>query len=209
MHKLDDYRCPLIAILRGLSVEDSGTVGGILFDAGFRLIEIPLGRTGASGAIRTLAEMAPRDAMVGGGAVLSVKDVDAVKEAGGKFIVSPNCVPEVIRRAVDLDMLALPGVCTPTEAFAALDAGAHGLKLFPAEMIPPSVVKALRLVLPPETWLLPVGGIHPNNIAAYFDAGANGFGIGGQLYRPGIDLVTLRRAAEAFMNARQTLLPSH
>lgn len=209
MHKLNDYRCPLIAILRGLTVEDSGAVGGILFDAGFRLIEVPLNRAGAPGAIRALSEMAPRDAMVGGGTVLSVKDVDAVKEAGGKFIVSPNCVPEVIRRAVELDMLALPGVCTPTEAFTALDAGAHGLKLFPAEMIPPSVVKALRSVVPQDIYLLPVGGIHPNNIAAYVDAGANGFGIGGQLYRPGIDLVTLRRAADAFMNARQALLPSH
>lgn len=209
MNKLTDYRCPLVAILRGLTVEDAVSTGTILFEAGFRLIEVPLNRAGAAEAISALVKMAPSDALIGGGTVLSVDDADAVADAGGQFIVSPNCVPSVIRHAVDRNMLALPGVCTPTEAFAALDAGADGLKLFPAEMIPPAVVKALRSVVPPEIYLLPVGGIHPNNLAVYVDAGASGFGIGGQLYRPGVDPATLRRAAEAFMSARQALLPSH
>ncbi|MDF3037157.1 MAG: 2-dehydro-3-deoxy-6-phosphogalactonate aldolase [Paucimonas sp.] len=209
MHKLTDYRCPLVAILRGLTTDDATTVGAILFEAGFRLIEVPLNREGACAAITSLKRIAPSDAMVGGGTVLKPEDVDAVAEAGGEFIVSPNCVPAVIRQATDRGMLALPGVCTPTEAFAALDAGASGLKIFPAEMIPPSVVKAWRSVLPQDVYLIPVGGIHPNNIAAYVDAGASGFGIGGQLYRPGVDPSTLRRAAEAFMSARQPLLPSH
>lgn len=206
MFALDTYPCPLIAILRGLTPAEAPHVGQMLFDAGFRLLEVPLNRPGALDAIRALVGIAPADALIGGGTMLNTYDVDAVHEAGGRLMVSPNCEPDVIRHAVEKGLLALPGVATPTEAFRALHAGAQGLKLFPAEMIPPSVVKSLRSVLPPKTCLLPVGGIHPHSIAPYIDAGANGFGIGSQLYQPGIEPAALSRAAAAFMLARQAVI---
>lgn len=206
MLNLDHYPCPLVAILRGLTPAEAPTLGAILFEAGFRLLEVPLNRPGALEAISALAAIAPADALIGGGTVLTRGDVDAVRHAGGRFMVSPNCEPDVIRHAVQDGMLALPGVATPTEAFRALDAGAHGLKLFPAEMIPPAVVKALRSVMPEKTLLLPVGGINPDNMAAYIDAGASGFGIGGQLFRPGMQADAVRRAAQLFSQARAALL---
>ena len=206
MALLDDYPCPLIAILRGLTPSEAPVVGQVLFDAGFRLLEVPLNRPGAIEVIQVLRRIAPPDALIGGGTMLTPSDVDAVGEAGGQMMVSPNCDPEVIRHAVKKGLLALPGVATPTEAFAALAAGAHGLKLFPAEMIAPAVVKALRSVLPAKTYLLPVGGIHPDSMASYVAAGADGFGIGSQLYQPGIEQAALKRAAAAFMQAREAIL---
>jgi len=198
--------CPLVAILRGLTAAEAPKVGQILFEAGFRMLEVPLNRPGAIDAIHALLRDAPDDALVGAGTVLSVQDVDAVKEAGGRLIVSPHCAPDVISHAARNGMIALPGVATPTEAFMALDAGAHGLKLFPAEMIPPSAVKAMRSILPVDTHLFPVGGIQPHNMAAYVAAGATGFGIGGSLYQPRMDEAAMKRAAEAFMTARRNLL---
>jgi 2-dehydro-3-deoxyphosphogalactonate aldolase len=198
--------CPLAAILRGLSPAEAPRIGQVLFDAGFRMLEVPLNRPGALDAIRALIKIAPDDALIGGGTMLTVADVDAVKEAGGRLMVSPNCEPEVIAHAVKQRMITLPGVATPTEAFRALAAGAHGLKLFPAEMIAPAVVKALRSVLPDDTPLFPVGGIRPDNMSVYVAAGATGFGIGSQLYKPGMDEAAVKRAAEQFMSARQTIL---
>jgi 2-dehydro-3-deoxyphosphogalactonate aldolase len=197
---------PLIAILRGLTPTEAPAVGKVLFDAGFRMLEVPLNRPGAIDAMRALLHIAPEDALIGAGTVLSIDDVDTVKEAGGRLIVSPHCEPEVIAYAAGLGMIATPGVTTPTEAFRALESGARGLKLFPAEMIPPAAVKAIRSILPPETPLFPVGGIHPHNMAPYVAAGATGFGIGGQLYQPRIEEAALKRAADAFMTARRTLL---
>lgn len=198
--------CPLVAILRGLTPAEAPTIGRILFDAGFRMLEVPLNRPGAIDAIRSLQRGAPDDALIGAGTVLTVEDVEAVKEAGGRLIVSPHCAPDVISHAAKCGMIALPGVATPTEAFQALAAGAHGLKLFPAEMISPAAVKALRSILPLDTPLFPVGGIQPHNMAAYVAAGASGFGIGGSLYQPRIDELAIKRAAEAFMSARRNLL---
>lgn len=206
MFSLEKLPCPLVAILRGLSVAEAPHVGRTLFDAGFRMLEVPLNRPGATDAIRALLKIAPQDAIVGGGTMLTREDVDAVLDAGGRLMVSPNCEPEVIRYAVEKGMLALPGVATPTEAYRALDAGAHGIKLFPAEMIAPPVVKALRSVLPAAVPLFPVGGIHPGNMAPYMEAGASGFGIGSQLYKPGVEPAVLKQAAEAFMQARQSIL---
>jgi 2-dehydro-3-deoxyphosphogalactonate aldolase len=203
---LDNYPFPLVAILRGLTPAEVPAIGPILFDAGFRLIEVPLNRPSALDAIRALKEIAPQNALVGAGTVLTRGDIDAVKHVGGQFMVSPNCEPDVIRYSVQNEMLALPGVATPTEAFKALEAGAAGLKLFPAEMIPPAVVKSLRSVLPERTPLLPVGGVTPSNMAAYVDAGADGFGIGGQLYRPGTEPAAVKRAAEAFIQVRTALM---
>lgn len=197
--------CPLIAILRGLTPAEAPTVGRILFEAGFRMLEVPLNRPGAIDAIHALLRIAPDDALIGAGTVLTVQEVEAVKEAGGRLIVSPHCPPDVIARAASHGMITLPGATTPTEAFQALAAGAHGLKLFPAEMIPPAAVTAIRSILPVDTPLFPVGGIQPHNMAAYVAAGATGFGIGGALYRPRIDESTLKRAAEAFMTARRNL----
>jgi 2-dehydro-3-deoxyphosphogalactonate aldolase len=206
MSALDAYPCPLVAILRGLTVDEVPMVGPILFDAGFRLLEVPLNRPGALEAMQELLKDAPDDALVGGGTILTTGDVDAVRNAGGRLMVSPNCDVDVIRHAVQTGMVALPGVATPTEAFAALAAGAAGLKLFPAEMIQPPVVKSLRSVIPAGVALLPVGGIHPNNMDAYIAAGASGFGIGGQLYRPGIGATALKAAAQAFMAVRRSFL---
>jgi 2-dehydro-3-deoxyphosphogalactonate aldolase len=197
---------PLVAILRGLTPVEAPVVGRVLFDAGFRMLEVPLNRPGALDAMRALIEIAPEDALIGAGTVLTTADVDAVLEAGGKLIVSPHCAPGVISHAVRLGMIAMPGVATPTEAFHALEAGAQGLKLFPAEMIPPGALKSIKSILPVDTPLFPVGGIHPGNMAAYVAAGATGFGIGGQLYQPRVELATLKRSAEAFMAARQNLL---
>lgn len=197
---------PMVAILRGLTPQEAPMVGRVLFSAGFRMLEVPLNRPGAIEAMRLLIGMAPDDALIGAGTVLKVSDVDAVKDAGGRLIVSPHCAEEVISHAATNGMIALPGVATPTEAFRALQAGAHGLKLFPAEMISPAAVKAIRSILPANTPLFPVGGISPQNMAGYVAAGATGFGIGGQLYQPGVDETALTRSAQAFVAAREKLL---
>jgi 2-dehydro-3-deoxyphosphogalactonate aldolase len=204
MQSFSPSTLPLTAILRGLTPEEAPAIGRVLLDAGFRMLEVPLNRPGALEAIRTLAKMAPEDALVGGGTILTLEHVEAVREAGGRLMVSPNCVPQVIAHAVKLGMVAMPGVATPTEAFRAVDAGAHGIKLFPAEMISPAVVKALRSVL--DIPMFPVGGIRPDNMAEYYEAGAAGFGIGSQLFKPGSTAEQVRKVAEAFMAARQKLL---
>ncbi|WP_194721339.1 2-dehydro-3-deoxy-6-phosphogalactonate aldolase [Noviherbaspirillum malthae] len=197
---------PMVAILRGLTPQEAPMVGRVLFNAGFRMLEVPLNRPGAIEAMQRLIGMAPDDALIGAGTVLKVADVNAVKDVGGRLIVSPHCAEDVISHAAANGMIALPGVATPTEAFRALAAGAHGLKLFPAEMIPPSALKAIRSILPPNTPLLPVGGINPQNMAGYVAAGATGFGIGGQLYQPGVEEAALTRSAQAFVAAREKLL---
>ncbi|MYN04978.1 2-dehydro-3-deoxy-6-phosphogalactonate aldolase [Pseudoduganella sp. DS3] len=195
------FELPLVAILRGLSPSDAPAVGAALFEAGFRLLEVPLNRPGALESIRVLAGMAPDDAIVGGGTMLTVADVDAVAAAGGRLFVSPNCRPAVIAHAAARGMLCAPGVATPTEAFDALDAGAHALKLFPAESIGVAGVKALRTVLPAGTPLWPVGGVTPEQLPAWKDAGATGAGIGSQLYAPGVALDALAQRAAAYAAA--------
>lgn len=197
----DQFELPLVAILRGLSPSDAPAVGAALFEAGFRLLEVPLNRPGALESIRVLAGMAPADAIIGGGTMLSVADVDAVAAAGGRLFVSPNCRPAVIAHAAARGMLCAPGVATPTEAFDALDAGAHALKLFPAESIGYAGMKALRTVLPSGTPLWPVGGVTPEQLPAWKDAGATGAGIGSQLYAPGVTLDALAQRAAAYAAA--------
>lgn len=197
---------PLVAILRGLTPAEAPAIGRVLFDTGFRMVEVPLNRPGAIEAMQEILRIAPEDALVGAGTVLTVEQAEAVRKAGGRLIVSPHCAPGVISYAAQHGMIAMPGVTTPTEAFQALDAGAAGLKLFPAEMIPPEAVKSIRSVIPSEVPLYPVGGIHPQSMAAYAAAGASGFGIGGQLFKPGMDEGAVRKAADAFMSARAALL---
>jgi 2-dehydro-3-deoxyphosphogalactonate aldolase len=176
---------PLIAILRGIRPDEVVAVGGALFDSGFRLIEIPLNSPRPLESIRLLSHALGDRAHVGAGTVLRVSQVADVVGAGGRFIVSPNANPDVIQATKATGLTIFPGVATPTEGFAAIDAGADGLKLFPAEQIGPAVVKAWRAVFPADIPLVPVGGITPETMAAFVAAGASGFGLGSSLYRPG------------------------
>jgi 2-dehydro-3-deoxyphosphogalactonate aldolase len=197
---------PLIAILRGVAPKEVVPVAAALVGAGWSLIEVPLNSPQPLDSIAALAAAYPR-ALVGAGTVLSVEAVRNVHAAGGQMIVAPNFDASVVREARRLGLVCLPGVATPSEAFAALGAGATGLKLFPAEMISPSVVKALRAVLDAQARLLPVGGITPDNMAAYREAGASGFGIGSALYQPGRDADAVRRQAMRFAAAWAQPLP--
>jgi 2-dehydro-3-deoxyphosphogalactonate aldolase len=192
--------CPLVAILRGLRPEEAVPVGQVLVDAGFSLIEVPLNSPQPLLSIAALSRAFPQ-AMIGAGTVLAPSEVGPVQAAGGRLVVAPNFNPEVVREARELGLSCLPGVMTPSEAFAALDAGATGLKLFPAEIISPAVLKALRAVLPRQALLLPVGGITPANLPAWRAAGADGAGIGSALYKPGVSLATLEQNAQAFAAA--------
>ena len=176
---------PLVAILRGVKAEEAVSIGRALVDAGWDLIEVPLNSPDPLRSIASLAQALP-NALIGAGTVLTPAAVRDVHAAGGRMIVAPNFDAAVVRESVRLGMVALPGVMTPTEAFAALGAGAAALKLFPAEAIAPTVVKALRAVLEPAVRLLPVGGITLANLADYRAAGASGFGIGSSLYKPGM-----------------------
>ena len=201
--KFSDFSPPLVAILRGLPPADAGWVGDVLYDAGFRILEVPLNRPGAVDAIALLAARGWPDALVGGGTMLDIADVDAVFAAGGRMLVAPNCNPAVIRHAAALGMLCAPGIATPSEAFIALDAGAHALKLFPSDAIGTAGLAALRATLPEGTAFWPVGGITPASIADWVHAGATGFGIGSALYRPGVGADELATTAHAFMTAWQ------
>ena len=192
--------CPLVAILRGLRPAEAPAIGNALVTSGWKLIEVPLNSPEPLSSIGALAKAHP-DALVGAGTVLTTQQVRDVHDAGGRLIVSPNFNADVVREAVKLGMVCLPGVLTASEAFAALDAGATGLKLFPSEMIPPAAVKALRAVLPPQALLLPVGGITTANMATYVAAGANGFGIGSALYKPGMAADEVKRSAQEFLSA--------
>lgn len=193
-------RLPLIAILRGVRPEQADEIGAALVGAGFDLIEVPLNSPDALSSIEILVDAFP-DALIGAGTVLTSEQVREVYDAGGSMVVSPNFNADVVKTALELGMLCLPGVLTPSEAFAALAAGAHGLKLFPAEMASPAVLKALRAVLPPSTKVLPVGGIGPSNMADYLKAGASGFGIGSALYKPGNSADEVRAQAKGFIQA--------
>ena len=192
---------PLVAILRGLTTDQALAVGGALVDAGFRIIEVPLNSPHPLGSIAALAEEFGDQALIGAGTVLSADDIRAVVDAGGRLIVSPHLDPGVIGASKAHEVACIPGVATPTEAFAALAAGADALKLFPGEMLPPKAVKALRAVLPAKTRLLPVGGIVAKSMAAYIAAGANGFGLGSALFKPGMEASVVAANARAFVAA--------
>ncbi len=191
---------PLVAILRGLTPAEAPAIGEALTGEGFRMIEVPLNSPDPLASIGHLAAAHP-DALVGAGTVLTVNEVREVYAAGGRLVVSPCFDAQVVRAALDLGMVCLPGVLSPSEAFAALRTGAQGLKLFPAEMTPPNVVKALRAVIPAQVPLLPVGGVSPQNLAAFRAAGASGAGLGSALYRPGDDAARVRAQAHAFVQA--------
>ena len=194
---------PLIAILRGLTPAEAPAIGETLVSSGFAIIEVPLNSPDPLHSITALTGQFPQ-ALIGAGTVLNAQQVQDVHGAGGRLVVAPNFNPAVVAQALALNMVVLPGVATPTEAFAALDAGAHGLKLFPAEMITPATVKALRAVLPKSAALMPVGGITPVNMTAYRTAGASGFGLGSALYAPGRSPAQVQEMAQAFVRAWQS-----
>ena len=197
---------PLVAILRGLTPAEAPAIGDALLNGGFGLLEVPLNSPQPLDSIALLAHAHP-GALVGAGTVLSAAQVRDVFAAGGQLIVSPNFNTEVVHEAVRLGLVCLPGIATPTEAFAALAAGAHGLKLFPAEAASPAVLKALLAVLPAGTLVLPVGGITPQNMAQWRAAGAHGFGIGSALYKPGKRAAAVAQDAAEFVAAyRGTLV---
>ncbi|MEP7329577.1 MAG: 2-dehydro-3-deoxy-6-phosphogalactonate aldolase [Betaproteobacteria bacterium] len=189
---------PLIAVLRGIAPEEVDAVGNALADAGFRVLEVPLNSPRAFDSIARLAARHGKHCLIGAGTVIDVADVARVRDAGGRVIVMPHADTMVIRAAKAQDMLCVPGVATPTEAFAALAAGADGLKMFPAEGIPPGALKAWRAVLPKGTLVFAVGGMRPDNLEAYWAAGASGFGTGSNLYQPGADPVGVAQVAAAF-----------
>jgi len=192
---------PLVAILRGLAPDEAVATGRAIVDTGFRMLEVPLNSPRPIDSIARLAAALGDDVLVGAGTVMTPADVDAVATAGGQLVVMPHADTTVIRAAKAAGLLCVPGVATPTEAFAALAAGADGLKLFPAEQFSPAVLKAWRAVLPREVPVLPVGGIAPGNMAPWVAAGAAGFGIGSALYAPGRTLDDTAQRARAFAQA--------
>jgi 2-dehydro-3-deoxyphosphogalactonate aldolase len=189
---------PLVAILRGLTPQEAPTIAQVLVDSGFVLIEVPLNSPQPLDSIAAVAAQHP-DLLIGAGTVLNAAQVRDVHAAGGRIIISPHFDPAVVHEAVRLGLACIPGVATPSEAFAALAAGAHALKLFPAELVTPIVLKAMRAVLPTDVPLLPVGGITPDNMGSYLNAGANGFGLGSALYKPGSSAQQVRVAAQRFV----------
>ncbi len=196
-------RLPLVAILRGVTPEEAVPVGHALARAGFAVVEVPLNSPDPLASIRRLADALGPDVLVGAGTVTTPEMVGQVAEAGGRLIVMPHGDPAVVRAAKAAGLCCTPGVATPTEAFAALANGADALKLFPAEMLGPPVVKAWLSVLPRGTRLLPVGGITPAAMAPFVAAGAGGFGLGSALYRPGQTAAEVAERAGAFVTAWQ------
>lgn len=176
---------PLIAIIRGVTPDEVEEIGSALYEAGIRIIEVPLNSPDPLVSIARLARSLGDRALIGAGTVLEPGQVARVRDAGGRIVVSPNTHAPVIAAAAEAGMVSLPGYFTPSEAFEALRAGAHGLKLFPAEGASPAVIKGQKAVIPSHVPLLAVGGITPDNMAPWLEAGANGFGLGSGLYKPG------------------------
>jgi 2-dehydro-3-deoxyphosphogalactonate aldolase len=192
-------RCPLIAILRGVRPDEVLDIGEALVVAGFTLIEVPLNSPDPLDSIARLAERFEDRALIGAGTVLETPQVENVARAGGSMIISPNANPAVIGASVAAGLVSLPGIATPTEAFSALSAGANALKLFPAEAASPTILKAFRAVIPKTLRILPVGGITPDSLAPWSEAGASGFGLGSALYKSGYGATEVGRLASSFI----------
>lgn len=203
-----NQRLPLFAVLRGLEPERALDVARALVSGGFEILEVTMNSPEPVASIAAIAEDVGNSALVGAGTVTTTQQVDSVIAAGGRLIVCPHCDFELIAYAVKQRLTVLPGVLTPSEMMRAMDAGASGLKVFPAELVPPRGIKAMKAVLPPEVPVFVVGGIHAGNMGEYLAAGATGFGIGGSLFKPGKSLSDIEKDAAtlvaAFHNARET-----
>lgn len=194
---------PFIAITRGITPDEAAPCGAVLSAAGFRIIETPLNSPDPLTSIGRMAKDFGHSILIGAGTVTEVDQVQQVKEAGGKVIVSPHCNPDIIQATKKAGLISIPGVATPTEAITALQSGADALKLFPAEIIPPAAVKAMRAILPEKTLLLPVGGIDSTNWTPYMQAGASGFGLGSSLYKKGLSATELKENSRKFADSWQ------
>ena len=195
---------PLVAILRGITPDEAVPVSLALLEEGWGVVEVPLNSPQPFDSIAALSAALGDRLVIGAGTVLGAADVASVAAAAGQLIVAPNFDRGVVTAALAAGLAAVPGIFTPTEAFAALNSGAHALKLFPAEAAGPAVVKAMLAVLPSGTRLLPVGGIGTETLASYWQAGARGFGIGSALYKPGMAADAVRRNARAFAEAMRS-----
>jgi 2-dehydro-3-deoxyphosphogalactonate aldolase len=193
--------CPLVAIIRGVTPNDAEEIGHALFEGGIRIIEVPLNSPDPLASIRKIADALGNQALVGAGTVVQIEDVARVKDAGGRIVVSPNMDPRIISATIAAGMVSSPGIFTPTEAFSAIHCGAHAIKLFPAEAASPKVVKSIRAVLPPDVRLLIVGGVTPDTMQPWLDAGADGFGLGGGIYKAGQSRQATLEKARAYVAA--------
>lgn len=203
--KLQKYleKFPFIGIMRGIRPKEAVAFSSVLVDKGFRIIETPLNSPDPFASIAFMAERYGKVTLIGAGTVTEIDQVRQVQKAGGSLIVSPNCDPDVIKATKQCGLISIPGVATPTEAITAIKAGADALKLFPTEILSPAAVKAIRAILPPETLLIPVGGINAANWQPYLQAGAHGFGLGSSLYKQEMSLEQLTENAELFQQAWQ------
>jgi len=199
---------PLIAILRGITPTEAKDVVDLLFEEGFRIVEVPMNSPEAFESIRIMTEAHGDMMLTGAGTVQTTEQIDKVAAAGGRLIVSPHFDPEVVSYTKAKGLYSAPGVMTPSEGFAALKLGADCLKFFPAEMAAPKVIKAMRAVLPKDCTVVPVGGINETNMADYWAVGSNGFGIGGNLYTPGKALNDIRAVAKCMVETAQSLKKS-
>jgi 2-dehydro-3-deoxyphosphogalactonate aldolase len=193
--------CGIIAILRGVAPDEVVAVSQTLFDAGIRVVEVPLNSPEPFTSIEKLSKAFAGKMVVGAGTVLTVQDVNLLKAHGGQISVSPDCNEAVIARAKELGMEPLPGVFTPTEAFSAIRAGAKHLKLFPAEVASPATIKAWKAVLPKHVKIYAVGGVTPENMGDWLAAGASGFGIGSSIFKPGISMAKISESAHSLVSA--------
>ena len=197
---------PLIAILRGLVPDEAIDVSEIFVKAGIKIIEVPLNSPNAFDSIAKIKSHFGDQAIVGAGTVLCGSDAQKVHDCGGELIVAPNLNEDVARMSKRCSMIYCPGILTPTEAFKALELGADALKLFPADAHPPGYIKAIRAVLPTDTTIIPTGGVEPDNLTLYHSAGANGFGAGSSLFKPGKSLGEIKKGADAYVKAVQELI---
>ena len=192
-------QCPLVAIIRGVTPDEAEGIGAAVFEAGIRIIEVPLNSPDPLASVRRLADSLGDRALIGAGTVLDPSQVSEVQAAGGRLIVSPNTDPSVIRATVAAGLISSPGYFTPSEAFTAIEAGAHALKFFPAEAATPGVLKAQRAVFPKDVPLIVVGGVKPDSLVAWREAGADGFGLGSGLYKPGQSPAETAEKARSYM----------
>ena len=199
LHRYLD-QCPLVAIIRGVTPDEAEAIGDAVFEGGIRIIEVPLNSPDPLTSIERLAKRFGERVLVGAGTVLRAEDVGRVRGAGGRLIVSPDINPEVISAAASAGLVASPGYFTPSEAFTAIRAGATALKLFPAEGASPAVLKAQLAVIPRNVPILTVGGVKPDNMRPWLDAGASGFGLGGGLYQPGQSSEETLQKARAYVD---------